>query len=162
MSLLHFSYSTSRRLTAISSIFGAFNLYFQAHAARTNNKDSISDHADVSATRAIRDFVFFIPGVSEGLLAFVVFGTTRTFRDKLLSLVQPRRTKPPERGSNDNNNSNRMNELIVPKLMNRSMGPRGSNGSNTSNLALGQVSPAFEAHGRDIDGICDTARTNTT
>jgi hypothetical protein len=114
MSLLYYSYSTSRRLTAISSIFGAFNLYFQAHAARTNNKDSISDHADVSATRAIRDFVFFIPGVSQGLLAFVVFGTTRTFRDKLLSLAQPRRMKPPEQGGNDNNNGNRMNELIVP------------------------------------------------
>lgn len=145
------------------AVFGAYNIYFQTHAARTNNKDSVPDHADVSASRAIRDFVFFIPGVSQGLLAFIVFGTTSTFRDKLLSLSNFKRKQTSRQGNGNNDYIIRTDEHLGTKPMNMSMDHRGSNTSNMSDLAMGQViSAAPDLREQDIDGLRGTARTTTT
>ncbi|KAH8900055.1 hypothetical protein GQ53DRAFT_758172 [Thozetella sp. PMI_491] len=47
----------------------------------SNDPGHISPQPDLSAARATLDFVLFMPGVTASLLVFVVFGTTRTFRD---------------------------------------------------------------------------------
>lgn len=46
--------------------------------------------ADLSAERARSDFIIFMPGVSASLLSFVVFGTTKVFRDYMWHKLVPR------------------------------------------------------------------------
>jgi hypothetical protein len=66
-----------------------FTVYFQILSASKIKRQNIPSEPDLSAARARGDFALFIPGVSEGLLAFLVFGTTRTFRDYTLKLIVP-------------------------------------------------------------------------
>ncbi|TLS29368.1 hypothetical protein PpBr36_00942 [Pyricularia pennisetigena] len=46
--------------------------------------------ADLSSDKAKLDFYLFIPGVSAGLLLFVVFGTTKVSRDYMWEKLAPR------------------------------------------------------------------------
>jgi hypothetical protein len=41
--------------------------------------------------QCVKDFVLFLPGASQGFIAAIVFGTTRTFRVYLLRSIAPRR-----------------------------------------------------------------------
>ncbi|KAI0407933.1 hypothetical protein F4802DRAFT_494153 [Xylaria palmicola] len=59
-----------------------------------NKKESLPAEPDLSASRAQVDFVEFIPGVSAGLLVFLVFGTTRNCRRTLYMLCIPLRFRP--------------------------------------------------------------------
>ncbi|KAB5577840.1 hypothetical protein GE09DRAFT_1051990 [Coniochaeta sp. 2T2.1] len=72
-------------------IFEMFTIYFQVRSSNDNKPETIPPQPDLSSGKALGDFVLFIPGVSEGFLAFVVFGTTRTFRDYALRLLVPQR-----------------------------------------------------------------------
>lgn len=49
--------------------------------AKDNGKDSQGSVVNLSYQRAIGDVLTFLPGVSASLLAFIVFGTTKSFRD---------------------------------------------------------------------------------
>ena len=54
---------------------------FQLRASSTNTIENIPETPDLSAERAIADFARFVPGVTAGPLMFIIFGTTRTFRE---------------------------------------------------------------------------------
>ncbi|KAJ4416235.1 hypothetical protein N0V85_002359 [Neurospora sp. IMI 360204] len=81
------------RFTIAFVALGLFELvviFFQHRAANTNNKENIPPEPDLSAARAQGDFALFVPGVSASLLIFIVFGTTRTFRDYLWTKFAPK------------------------------------------------------------------------
>lgn len=48
-----------------------------------------SDQADLSAARANSSFALFMPGVTASLITFVVFGTTRPFREYMWDTFVP-------------------------------------------------------------------------
>ncbi|KAI0451526.1 hypothetical protein F5B21DRAFT_380726 [Xylaria acuta] len=56
-----------------------------------NKKEAQPAEPDISAAHARVDFVEFIPGVSAGLLVFLVFGTTRTCQRTIFDSLIPRR-----------------------------------------------------------------------
>lgn len=58
--------------------------------ARDNGKDSQGSVVNLSYQRAIGDVLTFLPGVSASLLAFIVFGTTKSFRDYFYRELVPR------------------------------------------------------------------------
>ncbi|KAK0746547.1 hypothetical protein B0T18DRAFT_326716 [Schizothecium vesticola] len=62
-------------------LFEAVVVTFQLRASSTNKVENIPETPDLSAGRAIADFARFAPGVTAGPLMFVIFGTTRTFRE---------------------------------------------------------------------------------
>ncbi|KAK3939873.1 glycoside hydrolase [Diplogelasinospora grovesii] len=75
---------------------GAFELViilFELHAMSDNKAANIPAQPDLSAARAKADFANFAPGVSASLLTFVVFGTTRTFREHMWALFIPKRLR---------------------------------------------------------------------
>ncbi|KAK3312393.1 hypothetical protein B0H66DRAFT_449014, partial [Apodospora peruviana] len=81
------------RFTIAFVALGLFQLvvfFFQLRAANSNNKANIPEKPDLSASKAKTDFVLFVPGVSGSLLIFIVFGTTRTFREYMLNAFVPR------------------------------------------------------------------------
>lgn len=63
---------------------------FQLRASQTNSVENVPAEPDLSAGRAVTDFVLYIPGVTAPVLAYLVFGTTRTFRDYAWSVLAPR------------------------------------------------------------------------
>lgn len=71
-------------------LFELVVVFFQHRAANTNTKENIPPEPDLSAARAQGDFALFVPGVSACLLIFIVFGTTRTFRDYLWTKFVPK------------------------------------------------------------------------
>ncbi|TDZ27270.1 Non-structural maintenance of chromosomes element 1-like protein, partial [Colletotrichum trifolii] len=70
---------------------------FQVSSARQNTRDSLNDTPDLSTSRLHTDLVLFLPGVSASLLTFVVFGTTKTFRDYLVEKLVPGRVRSVRR-----------------------------------------------------------------
>lgn len=68
-------------------------IVFQLRAANTNDAENIPPEPDLGAERAKGDFALFVPGVSAGLLNFLVFGTTRTFRDYMWASLVPRKLR---------------------------------------------------------------------
>lgn len=58
---------------------------------RTHTKEELGESANLSAEKAKTDFLHFLAGVSTSLLVFVVFGTTRTFRQTMYKTFIPRR-----------------------------------------------------------------------
>ncbi|KAK4149562.1 hypothetical protein C8A00DRAFT_18758 [Chaetomidium leptoderma] len=83
-----------------SVAFGALSLFqiivinFQLRAAATNNNNNganvVPAEPDLSADRARGDFALFAPAPTAVLFAFVVFGTTRTFREYMWAVLVPR------------------------------------------------------------------------
>lgn len=71
-------------------LFEVVVIFFQLRAANTNTKENIPPEPDLSAARAQGDFALFVPGVSASFLIFIVFGTTRTFRDHLWATFAPK------------------------------------------------------------------------
>ncbi|KAI0012794.1 hypothetical protein F4779DRAFT_566871 [Xylariaceae sp. FL0662B] len=65
--------------------------------ARSGTTAAVGDAANLSLSRARSDFLQFMVGVSASLLVFVVFGTTRPFRQTVREAMVPRcfrREKP--------------------------------------------------------------------
>lgn len=58
--------------------------------ARDNGNESQGSVVNLSYQRAIGDISTFLPGVSASLLAFIVFGTTKSFRDYFCRKLVPR------------------------------------------------------------------------
>lgn len=59
----------------------------------SNTKENIPDEPDLSIEKAKGDFALFVPGISAGLLLYVVFGTTQHFRQYTAKLLLPRRVR---------------------------------------------------------------------
>ncbi|KAK3390309.1 hypothetical protein B0H63DRAFT_110867 [Podospora didyma] len=72
------------------SCFELVVIFFQLRAAGNNTRQNIPAEPDLTAAKAIGDFALFLPGVTACPLAFVVFGTTRTFRDYMWTLFTPK------------------------------------------------------------------------
>ncbi|TDZ25643.1 hypothetical protein Cob_v000832 [Colletotrichum orbiculare MAFF 240422] len=79
------------------AIFQVVTIMFQVSSARQNTRDSLNDTPDLSTSRLHTDLVLFLPGVSASLLTFVVFGTTKTFRDYLVEKLVPGRVRSVRR-----------------------------------------------------------------
>ncbi|KAI1754667.1 hypothetical protein F4782DRAFT_454505 [Xylaria castorea] len=75
-------------------VFQILTILSEVAQINNNKKEALPADPDISATRAKVDFVEFIPGVSAGLLVFLVFGTTRTCQRTILGLFIPRRFRP--------------------------------------------------------------------
>ncbi|KAK7958266.1 hypothetical protein PG996_010294 [Apiospora saccharicola] len=71
------------------AIFEVTNIVFQITAQKNNNRDAVATTPDLSAERAISMMIFNMPGVTASLLAFVVFGTTRPFRERMYRTFVP-------------------------------------------------------------------------
>ncbi|KAM0566683.1 hypothetical protein ACHAP9_007117 [Verticillium nonalfalfae] len=72
------------------SAFQMVTIVFQVSASRRNNLESIGTEPDLGMDRLQSDLLVFIPGVTASLLTFVVFGTTKTFRDYMRSHFVPK------------------------------------------------------------------------
>lgn len=72
------------------SLFQIVVVNFQLRAAATNNPANVPSEPDLSAARARGDFALFAPAPSAVLFVFLVFGTTRTFREYMWNLFVPR------------------------------------------------------------------------
>ncbi|KAK4172978.1 hypothetical protein QBC36DRAFT_381363 [Triangularia setosa] len=72
------------------SLFQLVVVMFQLRASQTNSVENVPAAPDLSAGRAATDFVLYVPGVTAPVLAYLVFGTTRTFRDYAWSVLAPR------------------------------------------------------------------------
>ncbi|KAK0712222.1 hypothetical protein B0T21DRAFT_297479 [Apiosordaria backusii] len=71
------------------SLFQLVVVMFQLRASQTNSVEKVPAAPDLSAGRAVTDFVLYVPGVTAPVLAYLVFGTTRTFRDYAWSVLAP-------------------------------------------------------------------------
>jgi hypothetical protein len=74
----------------VTSLFQLVVINFQLRAAQTNNPANVPPEPDLSAGRAKGDFGLFAPAPTAVLFAFLVFGTTRTFREYMWKLFVPR------------------------------------------------------------------------
>ncbi|KAI0865504.1 hypothetical protein F4860DRAFT_312107 [Xylaria cubensis] len=71
--------------------FQILTILSEVSQVNNNKKEALPAEPDISAAHAKVDFVEFIPGVSAGLLVFLVFGTTRTCQRTIFNLFIPRR-----------------------------------------------------------------------
>lgn len=62
-------------------------------ASRTAHSADPATGPDLSAAGACSDFLLFVPGVTASLVVFILFGTTRTFRDDMWRWFVPRRLR---------------------------------------------------------------------
>jgi hypothetical protein len=85
--------------TVYYSIFQLVVINYQIRAAGNNRPDTVPPEPDLSIDRAKGDFTLFAPGPTAVLFIFLVFGTTRTFRQTMWNLFIPRsiRDKVAER-----------------------------------------------------------------
>lgn len=72
-------------------LFQLVVILFQLRSVSSNKKENIPEEPDLSISRAKGDFALFVPGISAPLLLYVVFGTTRTFRNYTVKLFWPQR-----------------------------------------------------------------------
>ncbi|KLU90183.1 hypothetical protein MAPG_09147 [Magnaporthiopsis poae ATCC 64411] len=82
------------RFTVAFVALGAFevtNTLFQIMAVTNAAADLAATEPDLSAERARRTWIFFMPGVTPGLFIFIVFGTTAPLRRYMWETFVPRR-----------------------------------------------------------------------
>ncbi|KAL2136759.1 hypothetical protein VTI74DRAFT_1800 [Chaetomium olivicolor] len=72
------------------SLFQMVVLNFQLRAAASNDRSNLPPEPDLSSGQARTDFALFIPGPTAVLFFFLVFGTTRTFREYMWGRFVPR------------------------------------------------------------------------
>ncbi|KAK6194236.1 Chromosome transmission fidelity protein 18 [Pestalotiopsis sp. IQ-011] len=72
------------------AIFECSITTFQVTGQQNNSVDYLSDAPNTSASKAIRVAVQDLPGVTASLVPFIVFGTTRPFREKMYDTFVPR------------------------------------------------------------------------
>jgi len=62
---------------------------------------AIASQPSLTPAQAKRDFVLYIPGVSGALIAFVVFGTTKVYREYLCRKLVPKKIRDRWRKEED-------------------------------------------------------------
>lgn len=80
---------------------------FQLRAVTSNKRENIPEEPDLSIAKAKIDFTLFVPGISAPLLLYVVFGTTRAFRNFTANLFSPRRLREKLFGPSANTTAQR-------------------------------------------------------
>ncbi|KAI0390011.1 hypothetical protein F5Y17DRAFT_469247 [Xylariaceae sp. FL0594] len=70
--------------------FQILNILSEIAQVNSNREEVLPDEPDLSAAYARGDFAKFLPGVSAGLLVFLVFGTTRTCIKTVYAMFLPR------------------------------------------------------------------------
>jgi hypothetical protein len=73
-----------------SRLFQLLTIMFEILSVNHNSADALRDAPDLSVERLRTDFLLFMPGVSASLLNFIVFGTTKTFREYIHFTFVPR------------------------------------------------------------------------
>ncbi|KAJ4389625.1 hypothetical protein N0V93_007096 [Gnomoniopsis smithogilvyi] len=71
----------------VLAVFEVTNTLFQITALQNNINDAKAMAPDLSAGRAIQNFFLRIPGTTPGIFLFIVFGTTRASRQKMVDLI---------------------------------------------------------------------------
>lgn len=66
-------------------------MLFQFQGMSNSNKDATSDSPDYSVERAKETTILFLPGPAPSYLLFIVFGTTRPFRNHMYTTFVPQR-----------------------------------------------------------------------
>ncbi|KAI1340038.1 hypothetical protein F5Y15DRAFT_381222 [Xylariaceae sp. FL0016] len=70
--------------------FQAYNILAEIYQVKNHSPKAVGKRPDLSPGLARIDFFNFMPGVSASLLVFVVFGTTRTFRNTMYITFVPK------------------------------------------------------------------------
>ncbi|KAK9422753.1 hypothetical protein SUNI508_00616 [Seiridium unicorne] len=82
------------RFTIAFVALGAFECSiatFQVTGQQNNTVDFLSEKPNTSASKAIRVALQDLPGVTASLIPFIVFGTTKPFREKMYQTFIPKR-----------------------------------------------------------------------
>ncbi|KAK4031182.1 hypothetical protein C8A01DRAFT_51632 [Parachaetomium inaequale] len=74
---------------AALALFQLVVITYQLRSSNANNAASIPPEPDLSASHAKSDFAEFPPAVTACIVIFLVFGTTRTFREYMWHLFVP-------------------------------------------------------------------------
>lgn len=106
-------------LTAVHRAFQLITIMSEISNALDNDDTSENKTVNLHVSRAISDIQSFIPGVSASILAFVVFGTTKTFREYFYRRLLPRRLRRELRRRSDKGAS-----IIGVRARAASRGPR--------------------------------------
>ncbi|KAH7021281.1 uncharacterized protein B0I36DRAFT_334181 [Microdochium trichocladiopsis] len=77
------------------AVFDVTTVLFQLNALNANRKDGILPAPDMSAERAQTTLLGFLPGVTPGIMLFLVFGTTAGHRRKIYEALVPKRWQKP-------------------------------------------------------------------
>ncbi|EXF75840.1 hypothetical protein CFIO01_07875 [Colletotrichum fioriniae PJ7] len=118
--------SETRRRSIYDRWLVVVTIMFQVSSAKQNSRDSLSESPDLSTERLHLDLILFLPGVSASLLTFVVFGTTKTFREHLVARLIPRRLRErnSRRVSNNQQRRNTRTRMSQAFSSSRRMGGR--------------------------------------
>ncbi|KAI0472287.1 hypothetical protein F4859DRAFT_483667 [Xylaria cf. heliscus] len=106
-----------------------------------NKKEALPAEPDLSAAHAKIDFVEFMPGVSAGLLVFLVFGTTRTCQRTIFSSLVPRRFRPRTRSTRSNASTPRFDHQSGTFLTSPSLGTSPRRSPEPTSPELGEQTP---------------------
>lgn len=122
----------------------------------TKDATAIGNAPDLSVARAISDSLVYIPGVTSGLLVFVVFGTTRPFRRTMYQTFVPTRFQKAEEtrmpgtyastpGTLHSSRAGGNTSVMCYKSDER--GTTASSGNSNEDIELGDMAPAeHDAH----------------
>ena len=77
-------------------------IIFEVSSARRNREVELADTPDLSKERAHEDLLGFMSGVSPGLLALLIFGTTKALREYMWEKFAPRFLKRRRKCINEN------------------------------------------------------------
>lgn len=72
------------------SVFEVTNTLFQITSLNNNIRDNKAAAPDLSASRAIQTMFLFIPGTTQGVFLYIIFGTTAASRKKVLEILVPK------------------------------------------------------------------------
>jgi hypothetical protein len=118
-------------------------MLFQVTGMSNSNKDAQSPSPDFSIDRAKATTVLFCPGPAPSYLVFIVFGTTRPFRQYMYATFVPKRwQRIPDA-------SPTRRELFSPKASTYST--LRSSSMIVSSPISGPKSPAVDIHMQDLE-----------
>lgn len=118
-------------------------MLFQFTGMSNSNKDAHSPSPDFSIDRAKATTILFCPGPAPSYLVFIVFGTTRPFRQYMYDNFVPRRWQripdvPPSRS-----------QLLSPKAS--TFSTLRSSSMILSSPTSGPKSPQVDIHMQDLE-----------
>lgn len=87
------AFDCDNRANYIHRVFQLMVILSEISNALSNDETLGHKTVNLRASQAVADIQAFIPGVSASILAFVVFGTTKTFRDYFYRKFVPRRIR---------------------------------------------------------------------
>ncbi|KAI1359482.1 hypothetical protein F5Y08DRAFT_319505 [Xylaria arbuscula] len=107
-------------------VFQILSTLSEVAKIRDNRKEVLPDEPDISAERARGDLVLFLPGVSAGILVFLVFGTTKACKRTVYSVLMPCLVRRRRAVVNTENTPTRIDPHLGDFVTTVSAGPRMS------------------------------------